>query len=548
MTPNIHHANTHVKTALTECALMDTVTESSTTAVSTPPEGDMDTPGTKTALDPRNRAVLRADVDDLVLAASARPYWPRSGYPRLRLDRLGSRARKSLKAQVAAGYEPPPFPTDYQAPGNHGNGKAPRPKEEHLVLLPGFRNPIPVIDLSLTVGTGVPLLMDAYMRHDPVMAILPGAIAFSCVSGEMTKWRRWMPQWLRTRWTRQAIEYVPWVRKSTGRPGKPIGRLGDEPDLAILAAAELIAEGIAPRRRAAVEKALNEIAWQVDELMKLRIDRPEPTEDRQHRIAEIENLHAHLLDRLTALNELRHHTLAAKQFRESVSTTEPPPEFNYLHRPTPSAPVKPQAPEKLAPAPATPSAPAPPAQFNQPRISHTERIAHVQEVLDRLDREWLDYELHDTEAYYLTKPLLRDGNIPQTARYQNALFALREHTNILTSTSTDTQIAEAEHAAEEAIFAWGEANDHALAVGINDRRPAERAALRRLHKLVTQLAAPSTPAAMQPTLITAIEREIANLTTVPPSPRHVASVMPALEARRQYLALEQRPVNPRPDA
>lgn len=157
----------------------------------------------------------------------------------------------------------------------------------------------------------------------------------------------------------------------------------------------------------------------------------------------------------------------------------------------------------------------------------TKRIAEVRAALSQLDAEWLAYE-QDLEAYYLTKPVLRDLNVPETAAYRAGLYDLREQTEALTDSATDRQITAAEHAAEAALLAWGTANDHAASVGVTDRSPTERAALRRLHALVSQLAHPSTPKPMWTSLTEAITREMAKLTTVPSSWNHLLR-LPALE-------------------
>ena len=156
-------------------------------------------------------------------------------------------------------------------------------------------------------------------------------------------------------------------------------------------------------------------------------------------------------------------------------------------------------------------------------------IAGVQAALAQLDAEWLSYEM-DLDAYYLTKPLLRDPAVEQTAAYRSALYELRTLAERLGKSSTDAELDEAEQAAEAALMAWGEANDHALAIGLSDRSPTERAALRRLHALTAQLADPSTPKPMWPSLIGAITREMSKLTTVPASWDHLSRV-PALEQR-----------------
>lgn len=49
------------------------------------------------------------------------------------------------------------------------------------------------------------------------------------------------------------------------------------------------------------------------------------------------------------------------------------------------------------------------------------RISGVHDALAQLDAEWLAYE-RDLEAYYLTKPVLRDLGVAETAAYRSALF------------------------------------------------------------------------------------------------------------------------------
>lgn len=157
------------------------------------------------------------------------------------------------------------------------------------------------------------------------------------------------------------------------------------------------------------------------------------------------------------------------------------------------------------------------------------RIAEVRAALTQLDAEWLAYE-QDLEAYYLTKPVLRDLNVPETAAYRAALYDLREQAEALSDSASAREITAAEHAADVALLAWGAANDHAAAIGVSDRSPTERAALRRLHALVSQLAHPSTPKPMWTSITHAITREMAKLTTVPTSWNHLLS-LPALEHR-----------------
>lgn len=165
------------------------------------------------------------------------------------------------------------------------------------------------------------------------------------------------------------------------------------------------------------------------------------------------------------------------------------------------------------------------------RQRRTERITAVHDALAQLDAEWLSYEI-DLEAYYLTKPVLHDASVPETATYQSALYELRELAGGLGHGSNLAEIAAAERAAETALLAWGTANDHAAAVGLTDRPPTERAALKRLYALTGQLADLATPKPMWPSLIAAITREMNKLanSTIAVSWEHLARV-PELEHR-----------------
>lgn len=183
--------------------------------------------------------------------------------------------------------------------------------------------------------------------------------------------------------------------------------------------------------------------------------------------------------------------------------------------------------EKLIKAPDSDSADDQHDAQERARQSRARRVAGVHAALAQLDAEWLAYTL-DTTAYYLTKPVLRDRDTQQTAAYQHALYELRERADGLNDQSSDNQIAAAEAAADTALHAWAAADDHALTVGVSDRSPTERAALRRLHALVGQLSDPSTPRPMRSTILEKIRTEMDKLTTVPTSWEHLAT-LPALE-------------------
>lgn len=158
--------------------------------------------------------------------------------------------------------------------------------------------------------------------------------------------------------------------------------------------------------------------------------------------------------------------------------------------------------------------------FKEPEsASAASRIESVREVIDRLNEEWLEYEI-DPEAYYLSKPLLRDLNVASTKKFRETEAELNDLFNELNARSSEDELTAAENAAEQALMAWGDANDNALAVGISDRSPTERAALRRLSALTAQFNDPSTPREMWDALSKRIIYEMDKLTTVKVSTAH----------------------------
>lgn len=177
-------------------------------------------------------------------------------------------------------------------------------------------------------------------------------------------------------------------------------------------------------------------------------------------------------------------------------------------------------------APATPSVPS-----SSSAPSHAARVESVREALRTLDAEWLEYTL-DLDAFFLMKPTLRDMSIPAVRAYQEALSDLRDVCE--ESLDSDASLARAERIADTALDAWNVANDKALAVGVSDRTPVERAALRRVRGLMAQLEDETTPKVMWGTLSDAIGRELEKLLTVPVSPvsmRAIADHVPAIATR-----------------
>lgn len=171
------------------------------------------------------------------------------------------------------------------------------------------------------------------------------------------------------------------------------------------------------------------------------------------------------------------------------------------------------------------------------------RIAQVHNAIKELDAEWLDYQL-DLEAWFLTRPQLRNLNDPVIKKYRDADADLRDRADNLTPNSTDKQITAAEDAARSALKAWGDANRHALAIGVSNPSPSEDAALHTLHGLVGQLNDRATPKAMWPQLISAITRTMKKLTTVPFTLADIAK-LPVIESESRLRVLA--PYREQPD-
>lgn len=198
------------------------------------------------------------------------------------------------------------------------------------------------------------------------------------------------------------------------------------------------------------------------------------------------------------------------------------------HNPDPGSPLA------GLPNPTTPTAQGPAGETAE-HEDRRRRIADIHAAINELDAEWLDYQL-DLQAWFLTKPQLRNLNDPVIKAYRDADAALRDHADNLTDHCTDTQITAAEDAARTALKAWGTANRHALSIGVSALTPSEEAALHTLHGLVAQLNDRATPKAMWPNLIKAITRTMDKLTTVPFTLGDIAK-LPVIEAESRLREL-----------
>lgn len=101
----------------------------------------------------------------------------------------------------------------------------------------------------------------------------------------------------------------------------------------------------------------------------------------------------------------------------------------------------------------------------------------VVDLFDELEQAWLDYEL-DPQNYFLDRPLLRDNTVPTTAAYQEARYNAKEAIDNASSAPEHSYVIEVDKLVETAWETWRMAYDHAYSIGIDDRSPAEKKALR----------------------------------------------------------------------
>lgn len=164
----------------------------------------------------------------------------------------------------------------------------------------------------------------------------------------------------------------------------------------------------------------------------------------------------------------------------------------------------------------------PPAPFDG-----TSRIAAVREALSHLESDWLSYEM-DLEAYYLTKPLLRDMNDPVIHEYHHLMSELRDTEASLGRNSREQDVVRAEKLVDKTLSAWNAADLHAIKEGTGTLSAVERAALRKMHAMISQLMSSGTPEAMYDVLVSAIRKESAKLVRTAVSWAAVANI-PALK-------------------
>lgn len=157
-------------------------------------------------------------------------------------------------------------------------------------------------------------------------------------------------------------------------------------------------------------------------------------------------------------------------------------------------------------------------------------VADVRKALTDLLNAWGTYSL-DLEAWYFTKPLLHDvtGTVATTVAYQNALQHLIHAVDDLPDDAAQPRIDGAAALADTAWTAWHDANDYAAEVGLDDRSPSERAALRRLGNLVQRLTRSTASDPELPLIKREIQTCLDRIITVSVSWKDITA-LPAIEA------------------
>lgn len=164
-------------------------------------------------------------------------------------------------------------------------------------------------------------------------------------------------------------------------------------------------------------------------------------------------------------------------------------------------------------------------------------VSNVHAAAQQLEDEWLAYET-DAEAYYLTKPMLRDTSDPTIREYHDMMYALRDLVRDLHHESPESTINAADEHADKTLKAWDVANRHALSVGTDPLSHVERAALRRLHGMISQLSDRSTPRAMFNNILDRMQTEVGKLVRTPVKWSSVEQ-LPAIKQNVEVLELVQ---------
>ena len=271
-------------------------------------------------------------VLDLVDAMAERPFQIADGYPKVHDDRLGPRAARALQRRVAKGYRLPekPQPSMVGARPNRElrrvqvSDRAPWKKEVHFLRLRPFERLVPLADVAtlavvMVAATALIRVIGAHwtMSTATNMYMLLCFCGYAVLYlGGVTAARQAIERAAGVRWRRNAVEYVPWVERSTGHSAGP--------DLAIIAVAEAICAAIkayadtGTNRQPAldVDHELHEIAWSVAGLLQLRhSDAEENPHARAERTNLLDECRTAVLSRVVSLYDYH---LALQRIRRDV--------------------------------------------------------------------------------------------------------------------------------------------------------------------------------------------------------------------------------------
>jgi hypothetical protein len=271
-------------------------------------------------------------VLDLVDAMAERPFQIADGYPKVHENRLGPRAARALQRRVAKGYRlsAKPEPVTAGARPNRElrrvqvSDRAPWKKEVHFLRLRPFERLVPLADVAtlavvMVAATALIRVIGAHWT----MSTATNVYMLLCFCGYavlylggITAARQAIKRAAGVRWRRNAVEYVPWVERSTGHSAGP--------DLAIIAVAEAICAAIkayadtgTDRQPALdVDDELHEIAWSVAGLLQLRhSDAEENPHARAERTDLLDECRTAVLSRVVALYDYH---LALQRTRRDV--------------------------------------------------------------------------------------------------------------------------------------------------------------------------------------------------------------------------------------
>ena len=263
-------------------------------------------------------------VLDLVDAVAERPFQIGGGYPKVHENRLGPRAARALQRRVAKGYRLPKKPQPSTVGVRPGSARelrrvrvpdhAPWKKEVSFVRLRPFGALVPLADVTtLAVVMVAAAALIRVIGAEWAVSTATNMYLLLCFCGYVvlhfggiTAARQAIKRAGGYRWSRDAVEYVPWVELSAGHSAGP--------DLAIMAVAEAICADMESdadtmndwRPALDVGHELHEIAWSVAGLLRLRQpDAEETPHARAERTKLLDECRTAILSRVVALYDYR---------------------------------------------------------------------------------------------------------------------------------------------------------------------------------------------------------------------------------------------------